>query len=219
MAEVRVCVGAPAALRSTVWKLWTRRGDAYVHSRMMGRQTKVSLHQSGQGQWSLTSEWAEETGIPPAHRHINRWQVPQPANNQASHVFRVILPFSELHVVGVPRKSSQITWLDTPSQDEAVILECYFAPISWELIPQTQLPYPLLAALPLGAAASFVVVHHRDPLDDHKRSLLETTRQSIVSRAQEAGLESRPEYRAAAFLVAEDGARGFIEIAPFRTVA
>jgi hypothetical protein len=50
--EVRLAVGAPSDLRSTVWKFVVQGNETYILSRMFGEDVKVSLHTSGQCQFS-----------------------------------------------------------------------------------------------------------------------------------------------------------------------
>jgi hypothetical protein len=202
-----------------VWKVVARNGDVYIISRMMGSQAKVSLHQSGQGQWSLTSAWAEARAIPPQKRHIDRWVVSQPTSIQAAHVFRLIFPSGELKDVGTPRKTISIHWLDPPAPGYTVIVEFYLAPAPPESIRPSQVPFPIIGILPVGATGSLVLLRNQEPLDSAKSEILESVRSQIMDFSRSAGVRPAPHLRAVAFVVADDGARGFIEIAPYTAAA
>jgi hypothetical protein len=140
--------------------------------------------------------------------------VPQPGVGQASHGFRIILPWSELREVGTPKKSSKIIWVEPPQSGNAAQFECYLAPVPAEQIGSQHLPHKLIAALSLLPGYSFVVLHNEEAISEEKSSLLEVVRAEIILRTKEAGLQIRPTLRGVAFLIADDGARGFIEVAP-----
>jgi len=55
--EFRFSVGKPNQRRSTVWKVFSNKNDIYICSRMMGPDMKISLHETGKYQWSMTSAW------------------------------------------------------------------------------------------------------------------------------------------------------------------
>lgn len=60
--EFWFAVGKPTERRSTVWKVISTKDDIYILSRMMGSVSRISLHQSGDCQWSLTSDWIGKNG-------------------------------------------------------------------------------------------------------------------------------------------------------------
>jgi len=92
--EFRFAVGSKDKIRSTVWKLWTRNGQFYVLSRMMGSITKVSFHSNGKAQFSFTAEWfvKKEPNKPNKSRHIDVWEWKAPATIEDiddSHIFQI----------------------------------------------------------------------------------------------------------------------------------
>jgi hypothetical protein len=101
LREVRLAVGTLTDRRSTVWKFWVRKSDIYILSRMFGSDTKVSLHSTGDCQWSATGAWVKKVpGRRNADRHLVKWVMPRPNGAAALHVFQVRIPETELRFSG-----------------------------------------------------------------------------------------------------------------------
>jgi hypothetical protein len=58
---IRFAVGLLDGARSATWRLWVPRGksDVYLSRRLVGRNYKVSLHESGEWHVGLTGEYVE----------------------------------------------------------------------------------------------------------------------------------------------------------------
>lgn len=129
--EFRIAVGSPSGERSTVWKFWTNGADVYIQSRMFGSDCKVSLHASGQCQFSRTSESLKKIS-PDAknqERHINKWRSPRPIGLAAARVFCVRIPASELRTSAVAEDLKNVHWIPSPGPGKMVALECYITPV------------------------------------------------------------------------------------------
>jgi hypothetical protein len=214
MSELRVCVGTPDGPRSTVWKVVTRHADVYIISRLMGSATKVSLHASSQGQWSFTSRWAQEKGIPSSQRHIDRWTVRQPSSQNAAHVFRLLFPSTELRTVGPPNKAPSILWIEPPRTEHCVVLEFYLAPEPPTSAPLWHVPFPLIGVLPVASHGSLVLLRNHELLDSAKLSLINATRVRVDEQTRNAKSRAKLPLRTALLLEFEDHTRGFMEISP-----
>jgi hypothetical protein len=214
VTELRLCVGDQVGPRSTVWKVITRRRDVYIVSRMMGWVAKVSLHESGQGQFSFTARWVEARQMALGQRHLDRWLVRKPTSAEAAHVFRLVFPFSELKTVGPPKNASSIIWLRPPESGRSAIVEFYLVSITPSSVAESELPYPLIASLPFGGDSSLTLLHNQAVFDREEQAIIEKGRVRIDAHARDSHPGLHPRSRAAALAVFNDGTRGFIEIAP-----
>jgi len=180
----------------------------------MRSQAKVSFHETGLAQWSRTDEWVKRTGARNSERHVVRWQMSPPSSNRASHVFRIIIPATELQIAGPPRSGSTITWIDPPPPGSASQIECYIALARPDRVDPSSLPLPHLTTLPLHGKGSFVVLHEKVVVSEDNLATLRLARAQLNAIAKETGVTLHPGQRIVAFLVSEDGARGMIEIQP-----
>jgi hypothetical protein len=100
--------------------------------------------------------------------------------------------------------------LPAPPVGQSVILECYLTPPSRN-DPTFNLPYSLLASLPLADGRWFAVLHRLEPYDVRQ---LESSRLQMIAQARAKGYEPKPEHRACFFALSDGGARGMIEVCP-----
>lgn len=211
--EVRIAVGSPTGRRSTVWKFFVQKNEIYILSRMFGSDAKVSLHSTGECQWSATGTWVKKVpGRRNAERHITKWVMPRPSGLTALHVFQVRIPETELRIIDVAENLHSVEWLPVPPKGHSVSLECYITPKSqYDPAPLANLPCPHLFSLPLADGRWFTVLHHNPPLDGKG---LESLRNQMNVQAMAAGIQPKPEHRGSAFTVSESTARGLIELCP-----
>jgi hypothetical protein len=214
MKEFRFCVGSKQGKRSSVWKFWVSKNDVYIQSRMMGSDMKVSLHESGLCQFSMTGDWIKKTGKYNSERHIVRWQREEPEKVSVIHLFRIIIPESELRVVNVSEKLSKVTWINAPPFGYTTLVECYLTPPSVKPISNKSFPYSLLTSFQLIDQKWFVALIHQEIVTEENSRILYDARREMLKRAMEVGVELRPEYRSAFFLKAPNDARGLIEVVP-----
>jgi hypothetical protein len=215
MSKFRYCVGSPDGPRSSVWTLWTNLRSAYIQTRMMGSSTKVSIHdQEGaqwSGQWSMQSDWygRNRPNRPNRERHICKWTCDRPDPTTAAHVFRILVPDSELRVVTIQENLRQVHWLPVPTPKYVICVECYITPP----VEGTDFHYPYkhLVSLPLGYSEWFVVLVHEEKLT------ASITQQLALLRAMAAtdlGSPPPPEYRGVGVLKTDKGVHGMIEFVP-----
>jgi hypothetical protein len=211
--EVRIAVGEPAARRSTVWKFAVHRADIYILSRFFGSDSKVSLHASGYCQWSNTDAWVrKDAERKNQDRHITKWFVPRPDRSPALHAFQIRIPESELRHIETEEDLKSVRWLPAPPRGRTLSLECYISsPTPDDPAIFSALPHPLLFSMQLADLRWLVVLHQIADLDGKD---LEQLSNKIWEEARAAGIEPKPEYRAAAFTESGDTLRGMIELAP-----
>jgi hypothetical protein len=213
--EYQFCVGGPEARRSTVWHIWSRNGDVYIRSRMMGSQ--FILRESGTCQWSLTEDRARQTGAHDADRNFV-WQRPEPASTASAHVFRIIIPESELREVSITEDTKQVKWLNAPPPGHAVLVECYLTP-PLDSLDGVTFPYALLTSSQLPDSKWFVTLVHQEVMTEQNHHVLRDAREKIVKRVMDAGIELTPQSRAVAFIKGDGGVSGVIEMVPLEQVA
>ena len=186
--EFRFCVGEATGERSPVWKIWINKSDIYILSRMMGSDAKISLHASGHCQFSMISKWwvdHSEDIVQKKDRHIVHWKLPKIPNGQTAHVFRIIIPRSELREINVEENLKKVHWLPMPVRNHAIQLGCYFSqPLTQE--PSTlNLPYQHLVSMPLVDGRWFVVFIQEVEITKDKLLILENARNEILSIMKE----------------------------------
>lgn len=211
--DYRIIVGSQDGLRSTVWKFSVHCNDIYIMSRMFGADSKVSLHESGQCQWSLTGSWVVKSPERKnTDRHIVKWVAHRPNANEAQHIFRIHIPESELRNVGDIESLKGVNWISPPPAGAAVSLECYITPVcNSDPALQSNLPYPVEISIPLDDGRWFVAMRN---ITTPSAEDIEHLRIAVVNEVG-AGYISKPEHRVAAFTELPGPTRGLIELCPF----
>jgi hypothetical protein len=96
--SLSVAVAGPAGLRSSVWRIWGTKNsdDVYLAPRSAARHFKISLHQSGQWQESITSENAMRYVETNQARHLGQWMRPEPIDSAITDAYFILVPRTEL---------------------------------------------------------------------------------------------------------------------------
>ncbi len=208
--EHRVAVGGQKGMRSSVWKFASHKGNVYIMTRMFGADAKVSLHESGQAQWSATSSWVLRDPIRKnSDRHIKRWTLPTATKDNAELVFEVQIPRSELRRIDEVEDLKNIQWLPLPPVGLSVCLECYITPVLEKNEYTFKFPYPLLTIMPLNKDRFFVVLVNLKPISEGD---LDKTRRAIINQVTKVGFKILPAHRATVFFERETGVKGMIEM-------
>lgn len=213
--EIRIAVGSPTGKRSTVWKFWVRNEDVYIQTRMFGRDAKVSLHASGDCQWSATSDWVKRVpGRKNADRHFQKWKFERPDGTEALQVFQIRIPETELRQVSTTESLEPVQWIPTPPVGHTVSLDCYITP-KLDYFPEMNFASHLqhLFSIRLSDTRLFTVLLSTPALDGRD---LEPLRTQMNEQARRAGLAVKPQYRGSAFTVGDTGVRGLIEMCALR---
>lgn len=210
--EIRFAVGRRAGPRSTIWKCWIQGDEVYLTSRMFGSDSKVSLHSSGECQWSCTSSWVLRQAVPRnADRHIVKWQVEYPSTSQALLVFRVGVPASELRPLPPPTDKKKVLWVgNVPA--EATVQFLFFVTMPVADAPEvSSLPERHhLISMHLASGRWLVIFAEITSLN---AADVRAARDHVVQQVREAGEEVHPEYRFALFGHSnENGSRSLLEV-------
>ncbi len=214
MREFRFAIGDPFRLRSTVWLLKSTKADFYIHSRMMGGSTKVSIHESGQAQWSMQAEWygKNRPSQPNAMRHIEKWTWTAPNPNTATHTFRIFIPRTELRTFTTSEDLSLVTWLPDPGLGKQVVIETYISPSSAADAPSKDAGF--LCALERDHGTSVVAFARIADMSEHDNEQLAQVHAEVAQVVATQDLTVKPGYRVVAFAVDDNGIRGMIELVP-----
>jgi len=209
--ELRVAVGQKLGRRSTVWKFFVHKNDAYIMTRMFGRDAKVSIHETRASQWSATSDWVlDKPSRKNTDRHIAKWISPVPVLNTAAHVFRVLIPESELRTVAETENRKPICWVPPPPAGATFAFECFITPPTTVAPIPNQAPYLHIKSLPLIDGRWFVVLLTQVTIAAEG---LEQARREVLDTALAAGLEPGTKHRAALFFQGNGTTPGLVEIA------
>jgi hypothetical protein len=211
LAELRVAVGSPDGRRSSVWKFATHRSEIYIISRMFGSDAKVSLHSSGQCQWSGTGNWVKkDRNRRNADRHFLKWSAPRPHGSEANIVFRIRIPETELRHIDVEEDLASVQWFPAPNIGSTASFAFYITPPSIiDPASTAQLPGTLILSRQLEDRHWFTAIHHVEALDG---THLNSVRNEMNARARSTGITPNPKHRGCAITVTEDGTRCFVEM-------
>lgn len=195
MREYRFAIGDPTGERSTVWKIWVNKNDVYILTRMMGSDAKVSLHESGLCQWSLNFESIKgNQNIDLVHnrnRHIVRWNMAKLHEGQANHIFRIVIPHSELKKNNKEEDLKKVNWIPAPSVGSALQIECYITPPLSEEPKNFNVPYKHLTTLRLADGRWFVVFAQEIKINQNKLTIIENAKKEIINIALERDIVVR----------------------------
>lgn len=206
-----MAIGEPGGLRSTVWKFWVNGDDVYIQSRMFGSDVKVSIHASGQCQWSCTGEWVKKDATRKnADRHMQRWRIDHPPGREALHFFKIGIPESELRIISASESLGAVQWIPAPPEGYAVAIDCYMTPVV-DIAPSAgaSLPNDFLASLPLKSGRWLVLLCRVAPIS---RRDLDDVRSDMLGMIRSAGITLEPQHRISAFLEDTEGIKGMLEL-------
>ncbi len=198
LREFRFAVGSRDGPRSTVWKCWVQGAEAYIAGRLFGSEAKISLHSTGECQWSCTDTWVRrDPNRRNADRHIAKWKVVYPQDNTALLAFRVAIPLSELRTDAVQPGQKRAFWVGNAPAGSTVEF-CFYFTRELHGPPATDSNPALrhVASLRLRDGrwlVTFVWLRSLLAVD------VTAARDAAVTQACEAGVLVRPEHRIALF--------------------
>jgi hypothetical protein len=196
--ELRFSVGSRTGPRSTIWKCWIHGSEIYIASRMFGQESKVSLHSTGDCQWSGTDSWVLRQPVPRnSDRHIFKWKTIYPTASQAVLAFRVAIPQSELRALPPPTDKKKVFWVEN-IPPEATVQFLFYVTMPAESAPSTESEsrYKHLASMQLANQRWLVVFVEVISLS---KDDIRTARAAVVQQLLDAGHTISPEYRIAMF--------------------
>jgi hypothetical protein len=108
LREFRFAVGSKTGSRSTIWKCWVHGNEVYITGHLFGTEAKISLHSTGECQWSFMENWVLGNATRRnSDRHITIWNLTYPKDDNAILALRIGIPVSELRVQPVPPRQKK----------------------------------------------------------------------------------------------------------------
>jgi len=209
----RFCVGTASLPLSSVWKICVRKDNIYIFSSGLGSNLKASIHASGFAHWSVSAEWFLRRGVQFRNqdRHVVRWDRRNPEPTKAAHIFRIILPASELRQHGAVPVEKRITWLTEPPPSTAWEIEVYLTPPRPNAPRTATSPYRQLALLQTESANWVALLAHQEEVTREKSRTLIAARRRAKKLVAQSAL-GRREVHAIGFLQSPDNPPGLIEL-------
>ena len=209
----RLCVGTPVSPLSTVWKIYVRGDDIYIFSSGLGSDIKTSIHASGSAHWSVSAEWFLRRGLEFRNqdRHVVCWDRCNPEPTKAAHIFRIILPATELRPHIAPAKAERITWLAEPPASTAWEIEIYLTPPRPNVPNTSASPYRQLALLKTQSGNWVAVLAHQEEVTPEKRRTLLAARRNSRRLVAQSSLKPG-KFPAIGFLQSAANPPGLIEL-------
>ncbi len=107
----RFAAGERTGLKSSVWTVVVKKNDIYLFTKLFGGDFKLSLHESGDAQWSYTSEYvSRQNEMKNQDRHLMKWKYSRPENDLALNIFRIQIPHSELRDSSKYSSTKKVKW-------------------------------------------------------------------------------------------------------------
>lgn len=208
----RFSVGTASSPLSSIWKLYVRNDDIYIFFSGLGSNLKVSIHGSGSAHWSVSAEWFLQRGLQFRNqdRHVVRWDRGNPEPTKAAHIFRIILPASELRPHEAIPEKKRVTWLPEPRPGTALEMEFYLTPPRPSTPSTATSPYQQLALLETQSGNWVAILAHEEEVTPEKTQTLIDARNGAERLVAPTALGHR-EVRVIGFLQSPDNPPGLIE--------
>ena len=214
MTSLRICIGEEKGRRSTVWWFTTSGADIYFGSRVMKKSSKISLHKSGDAQWSEMSEWfgKNRPGRPNQERHLEKWKRGLPTDTDAKLMFRIVLLAQELDFGDSREDLSDVIWIPAPSVGFNRSINLYHSKGSFDYAPRDRNDFVAALSVEPSESVVFLSEHYATPeFDIQEVNLARTTLDEMV---QNEGLVIKANYRGLAYFVDDFDDRGMMEFRP-----
>ena len=132
---VRVAVGSLLGPQSAIFRIWSPLGksDVYASVRGIAGQVKISLHETGECNAGLTTQFAKReiaaVNAMGGSRHQSRWTRPKHVGSRVVVPLQFAVPATELRSSEVEHTSvnRKVTWLEPPKAGRSIIISCAFS--------------------------------------------------------------------------------------------
>ncbi len=123
-AAIRIAIGSPEAMQSSVWRFWSNKNEVYVAARDIAGFQKISFHSSGI--WRLAYVSEKEISDPlitdSDPRVIHRWKRPQEFIKGWTQCLDIVVypgPDGKklFNIDNKDRNTGKIIWIDSLPQD------------------------------------------------------------------------------------------------------
>src|SRR5262249_4957715 len=120
---------------------------------------------------------------------------------------------SELRYIEQKEKLTKVKWINSPSEGSCIIVECYLTP-PVDVLDKSRFPFSELYSFKIPKGNWFVALHREESVLVNDSLQLSEVKKATVALAKNKGIELTPNFRGAAFLTHESGAKGFVEYVP-----
>lgn len=126
-AVIRVAVGTRDSLRSSVWRLWTHKGELYLAARSFASFSKFSFHKSGINRYAVNAEIERENSL--SDRVFHKWRRGPEMYPGWTEGFGVLIPprITQQPFRDVPIAAPDVIFVRPPAGREKVILKIIFS--------------------------------------------------------------------------------------------
>lgn len=217
-SSLKIVVGTPSKASSTVWTISPKGDDVYLWTWLSGGQHKVSLHASGDCQWSGTEKWVKENAHPDFRnqdRHFERWR-PDRDSSGVTVLCQLLFPATDLsrfHQDDKVRADKDVLWLPPPGTGMATEINCVLCPPD---VPPGDFPSSLGRTIwehPLPSRGRLVVTATDKDVPAEVESAYAVQRLKMLLGARIALGDSLPEGLInAVYSYQLEGVYGFVEL-------
>lgn len=131
---VRVAVGSLIGPQSAIFRIWSppRKSDVYASVRGIAGEIKISLHETGECNAGLTTQFAKREKVAVhamgGSRHQSRWTRLMHVGSRVVVPLQFVIPASELRPTEEKPTSAskKVTWLKPPKIGRSIIISCAF---------------------------------------------------------------------------------------------
>lgn len=131
---MRIAVGHLLGPQSAVFRIWSPPGksDVYASVREIAGEIKIILHETGECNAGLTTQFATQelaaVDTMGGSRHQSRWTRMKHVGSRVVVPLQFAIPASELRPWRVQSvaASEKVMWLEPPGQGRSVIISCAF---------------------------------------------------------------------------------------------
>ncbi len=161
---IRFAVGAKTGLKSSIYNITVCKNDIYISAGILTRETKVSIHESGCGQWSYRSEVWKDRKKPNNERHIVKWNSLIPTDLKAVNVLRIRIPHTTLTQYSAPSSEDKVKWVSGLLSGTYQFDLCLTPPSQTDPArDRSDLPHEVLGTLQLNDKRWLVVFYQGTP--------------------------------------------------------
>jgi hypothetical protein len=143
-----------------------------------------------------------------------KWVRPEPSQNAAAFVYRIVVPESELAVTGVAEDLSGVIWLAPPPVGYHSVIGLFLSPRPASDAPDFRPDF--VSAIDVDPDRSIVVLHSHEKRSEHDEWQLVRLRAAAMKHAFESGQPLEPAFRGVGFFGGNDAVPGMIEYLPMR---
>lgn len=217
--KIKFAIGSPSGVSSSAWTICARQDDLYLWTWLSSGMVKVSLHASGDCQWSGNEKWVQEfshSNFRNQDRHFERWRQPEPDPSGVTILCRLLFPasdFSKSHNDVKVRSDKNVVWLPNPGRGMATEVNCLLSATgspSGDLCPT---PGVVLGEHALATKGRLTVTANVKQLTDEDETAFAVQRMKMHQGALLALGDPLPEgLISTVFKYQENGVHGFIEL-------